>query len=830
MKIWILVPVLLEAGTVLDISRAPTRATPPTQFLPYVLATGSVIAIVAAYFIVRHVRRREDEPVIGAAASSQGSELDADAKQRLRDAMTRGDYMEAGNLLNDVDRYAEAAENFAKAEAWQYAAEAYHAAGHLSQAIHFFKKAGQRRRAAKLYAERGDNRSAAAEFAESGEEKLAAKYYEKAEDYRRAAAHYALADMNLEAAKNFEKADVPIKAARQYGREFLRMLDDVDGDVDRLGTAVNYAKKAGEFFEEAEKFSKAAEIYRRADLLEDAARSLQKAGKPTRAADLLMKAGRVDGAVNLLQEAGEAKRAHRAQGELAYESGEYDRAAMSFQEAGDFEKAAQLYADALDNPEKAAQMYEEADEWLKAARFYNKAEMYADAGHCAEKGGDLARAAKLYRRSGNIDAEIRVRKSQGDYFRAGRLLFEQRRYDEALETLQRINSRDPIYSKSLELQGDIYRSMEEYEQAYSRYRSALGNRDPSDTTLPLHYKMARILEVEEDWTEAVDHYETILDVDDKFEDAADRFKAIKEGLQKGGGMKGTVNGMDDGNADRSLVVGENGGIGDPNTFEDGGESDVRYEFVEEIARGGMGVVYKARDTFLNRIVAVKLLGEDLRNNETAVKYFLREARAAAALAHPNIVTIFDAGEQKGEYYIAMEYVDGETLKEMIKRGVILSENKVRHILLQSCKALEYAHEQEVIHRDVKSGNIMWKSEDSAVKVMDFGLAKFLREYKQNHTQQVGTPYYMSPEQIIGKNVDFRSDLYGLGCTAFECVTGRVPFTEGELAYHHVHTEPPSPREFNPDISQEMEEIILRLLEKDPDDRYQSARALIDVIS
>ena len=369
--------------------------------------------------------------------------------------------------------------------------------------------------------------------------------------------------------------------------------------------------------------------------------------------------------------------------------------------------------------------------------------------------------------------------------------------------------------------------MENYEKAYSRYRAALGNRDPSETTLPLHYKMARILEVEEDWTEAVDHYDKIVGVDASFEDARDRKEAIEDGLQRGGRMEGPVEGGEEAAAGGGLVAGKagkNGGIANGGEKEAEEDSELRYEFVEEIARGGMGVVYKARDTFLNRIVAVKLLGEDLRDNETAVKYFLREARAAAALAHPNIVTIFDAGEQEGEYYIAMEYVDGKTLKEIIKEGKILSEKKVRHILLQSCKALEYAHEKDVIHRDVKSGNIMWKS-DGSVKVMDFGLAKFLREYKQNHTQQVGTPYYMSPEQIIGKNVDFRSDLYGLGCTAFECVTGRVPFTEGELAYHHVHTEPPSPKEFNAEVSDEMEEIILRLLSKEPDDRYQSAKAL-----
>ena len=115
----------------------------------------------------------------------------------------------------------------------------------------------------------------------------------------------------------------------------------------------------------------------------------------------------------------------------------------------------------------------------------------------------------------------------------------------------------------------------------------------------------------------------------------------------------------------------------------------------------------------------------------------------------------------------------------------------------------------------------------ALKVMDFGLAKFMREYQKDHTQQVGTPFYMSPEQIIGKNIDFRSDLYSLGCTIFECATGTVPFFKGDLSYHHVHTKPPSPRSVNPALSRDLERVILRMLEKNPDERYQSAKEIMD---
>lgn len=823
MDTWLTAPVILQAGDVFELAEAPTRGATPTQILPYVLGVGAVLVAVGGYFVFRHVRREDDDPVVAGPATSQTIELDADQRHNLRQANRERDHLQAARVLQETNRYAEAAENYARAEAWRDAAEAYDAADRIPEAIHYYKKAGHRRRAAKMYAEENKLREAAAEFVAADKPELAASYYERAEEHRRAADLYADAGDHLEAARNFEQTDHSEKAARQYAREFVRALDEVDGEVDQLGPAMEYARKAGRYFEEAANYSKAAEVYRRAELLEPAAEMLREARQPTRAAKLLMRAGQAGEAIELLRDAGETERAHRAEGEQAYESGEYGAAAESFERAGDLAKAAKLYEQGLDQSMKAAELYERAEEWLKAARAYKKADRFAGAAHCAEQGGELANAAELYGKAGDIDAEIRVRKSQGDYFRAGGLLFEQRRYDEALETLQRINSRDPIHAKGLELQGDVYRSREAFERAYSRYRAALGNRGASKETVPLLYKMARVLEAERDFEDAIEHYEQVLEVDETFEDAAQRLeelhKASKDRISKRSEAQ---------NPSQGLVASRHGRGISHEAQEPDDDSDLRYELVQELARGGMGVVYQARDTFLNRIVAVKLLGEDLRDNETAVKYFLREARAAAALAHPNIVTIFDAGEQDGEYYIAMEYVEGETLKEKIKRGVILEEDEVRQILVQGCKALEYAHDQDVIHRDIKSGNIMSKP-DGTVKIMDFGLAKFLREYQQNHTQQVGTPYYMSPEQIIGENVDFRSDLYGLGCTAFECVTGRVPFKEGELAYHHVHTEPPSPSEFNEDLSDGLEAIILRLLQKDPDDRYESASALKEVL-
>ena len=241
--------------------------------------------------------------------------------------------------------------------------------------------------------------------------------------------------------------------------------------------------------------------------------------------------------------------------------------------------------------------------------------------------------------------------------------------------------------------------------------------------------------------------------------------------------------------------------------------------------GAFGTVWKARDTVLDRTVAFKVLPDALKENPQALKNFLREAKSAAKLNHPNIVTVYDAGEQDGVYYIAMEHVDGTTLKEIVRRRGAVSGNGVLHILVQMCEALRYAHEQKVVHRDIKTANTMW-TRDKKAKIMDFGLAKVVEEVRNHTTLVSGTPYYMSPEQTLGKNIDHRTDIYSLGVTVFELCSGTLPFREGNVPYHHVHTPPPDVREINPEVSPLLAKIIGRCMQKDPAARYQTAGEIL----
>jgi len=255
------------------------------------------------------------------------------------------------------------------------------------------------------------------------------------------------------------------------------------------------------------------------------------------------------------------------------------------------------------------------------------------------------------------------------------------------------------------------------------------------------------------------------------------------------------------------------------------ERIAHYRILKRIGRGGMGIVYQARDTVLDRVVAFKVLPDALKENPQALRNFLREAKSAAQLNHPNIVTVYDAGEQDGRYYIAMEHVDGTTLKEILRRKRRISPNGVLHVLVQMCEALAYAHEKKIVHRDVKTANTMW-TRDKKAKIMDFGLAKVVEEVRNHTTLVSGTPYYMSPEQTLGRNVDHRTDIYSLGVTLFELATGQLPFREGNVPYHHVHTPPPDPRSLAPELPELLSRIILRCLQKDPDSRYQSTREIL----
>lgn len=258
----------------------------------------------------------------------------------------------------------------------------------------------------------------------------------------------------------------------------------------------------------------------------------------------------------------------------------------------------------------------------------------------------------------------------------------------------------------------------------------------------------------------------------------------------------------------------------------------RYEIEKLIGEGGMANVYLARDTILDRRVAVKVLRGDLAGDEKFVRRFQREALSASSLSHPNIVEIYDVGEDEGNFYIVMEYIEGKTLKQLIKKRGVLSLSETMDIMLQLLDALASAHDSYIIHRDIKPQNIMIK-DSGLVKITDFGIAVALNSTELTQTNSVmGSVHYLPPEQASGKGSTIRSDIYSLGILMFEMLTGKVPFNGDsavEIALKHMKDPLPSVREINPVVPQSVENIILTAAAKNPKNRYHDVRQMAEDI-
>jgi len=255
----------------------------------------------------------------------------------------------------------------------------------------------------------------------------------------------------------------------------------------------------------------------------------------------------------------------------------------------------------------------------------------------------------------------------------------------------------------------------------------------------------------------------------------------------------------------------------------------RYQIVKELGKGSMGVVYQAHDPHIDRLVALKALRQDRVSSEDFVQRFLKEAKAIGRLAHPNIVTVYDVGRDHGTIYIAMEFLEGNPLNEVIQ-GEKLGLEEIVNLGVQVAEALDYAHEKGIVHRDIKPTNIILTPDDQA-KITDFGIARIEDPSVTQQTQAgeiLGTPVYMSPEQVMGRPVDGRSDLYSLGVILYELSTQKRPFGGSNLAaiFRAITQDTPAePAKTDSSISRELSELVMKSLDRRPDKRFQTGKAM-----
>jgi serine/threonine-protein kinase len=365
-------------------------------------------------------------------------------------------------------------------------------------------------------------------------------------------------------------------------------------------------------------------------------------------------------------------------------------------------------------------------------------------------------------------------------------------------------------AESNRMLGLAFQGQGQLDMAFDKFRKC-----PMDAALMENlYNLGLDFERKRQFNKAESVFRYMADFNPKFRDLETRLnraKAMSETVMLGGGGRSTAQGtmiLDGGQVEKPMLG--------------------RYQVEKELGKGAMGVVYLGRDPKINRVVAIKTMALSQEFEEDELKdvkeRFFREAETAGRLNHPNIVTIFDAGEEHDLAYIAMEFLKGKDLVPYTKPGNLMPIAKVMDIVARVADALSYAHQNNVVHRDIKPANIMYEPESDAVKVTDFGIARITDSSKTKTGMVLGTPSYMSPEQLAGKKIDGRSDLFSLGVMLFQMVSGRLPF-EGEsmaqLMFKIANEPHPRIREINPEVPECLAAIIDRALAKDNAQRYQT---------
>jgi tetratricopeptide (TPR) repeat protein len=704
--------------------------------------------------------------------------------------------VEAGRLYEQLADFEAAAASYERGRAYAEAGRVWEHQNQPAKAGRLYEQANEFLRAGEMYARVGNHTRASGLFQKGGNDVKAAEAAERAGELERAAALFAKVQAFDRAGDLRYQMRQYAEAAELLGRAFGRLKVAQGSDPSPVLTTA-LVRRCAEAFVKAGQPGRAAAVLRDHGLEVEAAEIYCRAGEWDVGLGLLLRHHEFDRAARLCQELGREAELHIVLGERALVE---ERAADAGRE---FETAGLLW--------RAGEMYQRDGEYAKAAEMYARhgdderaAEMYIAAGNPAqaarelERMGKRAEAAQYYQLAGVPREAARVLQEIEDFFGAAKLLLDVGAEEEAMALLQQVGPDTEGYLEATIRLGDLFLARDLDGPAREKFERAAAQKPIAADFIYPTYQLARIHEKQGNLQEALRLYEKVVAEQFDYRDVQQR---VADLWDRQAGVTQVLPGRE-----LSAAAGQT--------------APARYRIIREVGRGGMGIVYQAEDVVLQRQVAYKVLPDAVREDPRALGAFLREARIAASLHHPNIVTIFDAGQAADTVYIAMEYVDGRSLQSILDEVRILPLSRAVEILRQACRSLTHAHRQQVVHRDVKPANIMITHTDE-VKLMDFGLAAVVSSVTDRITSIRGTPFYMAPEQIMGEAVSGLTDQYALGCTIFHMVTGRPPFVEGDVLYHHIHTEPSSPRDWNPKIPAWLDAIILRMMRKSPTNRFPS---------
>jgi eukaryotic-like serine/threonine-protein kinase len=713
----------------------------------------------------------------------------------------------------------------------------YTKAQNYSAAAEIAERLKDHARAARYWFRSGDFKRAAREHLAAGEHQAAIELFERCGD-------------NAKAAEILEQQGDLLRASIQYEKagEKLRSADILWAALARHATSIpsnevpEACRRAGDLYAELGRSDQAFEAYRKGGLVAPAARVLERAGRIEDAIALLTDNGDLLTAAEIARSANMPERASILLGMRAENAGRMSEAAAHYEQAGQFGKAAMLYEFGGSLPQ-AAEAHERAGNLETAASLYQRVGDVARADRCLRA---LGRHQEADRVSWDPDtSSVREMFHDGDYFKAAEGFVHAARngkrhcYQEAMNCLEMIDPSQPSFFKARTLLAEVMAEQGDKAGAIEMLRRLVERITPAVPHCALLYQYARLLEAEGFFAEARDVYRNIVVLNPRYADVTERMRYIAERSAPLEPKFRTVVGtpeaapssiyeedteeIDDDLLSSNWDSGELMALALPRSL-DGLVLRKRFRIERQLGGGGQARVFLSRDTVLDRPVAIKVLHESVATSEQGLEMFLREARLAARIHHPGCVAIFDFGHEHGLTFIAMEYIEGSSLGEVLRDGP-LDPFRALQVAKEVADALAAAHTAGVIHRDVKPENILLDEFDR-VRLTDFGVARVMGSGDNSNGLFTGTPKYMSPEQANGDQLDSRTDVYSLGAVLYEMLAGKAPF-DGSLASVAVRLTQPAPElPANTGLPESVRSVVKRCLERRREDRPASIQALL----
>ncbi len=761
------------------------------------------------------------------------------------------------------------ARNFASMKDWARAGDAYLKAGDVRRARRAFRKGRAWARLAALELRDGNAREAARLYEDAGEAYLweASRAWEAAGDAARAEETGARALAHARSGTRWDRLAEIAEALGDHGAlaEACRRLAEATpaGPVrsalwKRAGEAYRAAGRpgeAGEAFRNAQEYTLAGELFAESGRASEAVASFEKSGALTKAALAAARAGNEKAAQELLARDAESRgdvvgaaEAWRRAGQPLRAAGFYEKAgdlvkaAESWKEAGRLERAAGLYQkggateaaaqafEATNQPEKAAALWSELKRYDKAAALFRAAGRLPMAAAALQAGKQYDEAAKLFARTGRG-------------LEAARCALLGGHRDQAWEYLTGVPRNEPGLGDEFHELARAHLAAGEPKDAIHVLREFLPRGPVEAENLPLHMTLLAALREAGDPGEAVElgriaacdpsvlegatveprEESAEAEIDAGMPPALIRTPAVHKSGPWTAVTRSPVTQRVQAPVPRVPAGGappaaRPAGYGMPETPEE------RYEILSELGRGGMGVVHKALDKKLDRFVAVKILPWQLRGDETAMRYFKREAKAIAALKHPNIVALYDYGDGFGSLYLAMEYLEGPNLQKLLKKDHDRVRRNWRNWFVQASRGIAAAHEKGILHRDLKPANLIL-DEHETLRILDFGLA--LPQADAGGTSKlIGSPAFFPPEVLRGEMPSPASDVYSLGAAFYTLATGRWPYVGDDVLVARLERDPDDPRPYASWLTEEEVAIVMKTLARHRPDRYPDGGELL----